>query len=264
MFLLSMLHPFSGHLRDWEQGVPVACGTPWTREVIDMAIDRGPHPTACLPEAIALVHEDVEYQVAAGFTQIVLWDEIKHNLSANFKISPVAVIPQPNRRGRIILDLSFPVRRQNSGKRQRRMGEVVQQLVNETPERLAPPEGVKAIGQVLPKLFQFMADTPANKVIGFSKIDLSHGFGRMIVEEDQKRNFCYAMLDPPGAPRRIVVPWSARALLISVPQPKQDATSPSISSTTSSTSPHIHWKTMSSPTRSMISPHHKGMKSTGL
>jgi hypothetical protein len=86
------------------------------------------------------------------------------------------------------------------------MGEVVQESVNDTTERLAPPKGVKAIGQVLPKLFQFMADTPAGKVIGFSKIDLSNGFWRMIVEEDQKWNFCYLMPDPPGTPRRIVVP----------------------------------------------------------
>jgi hypothetical protein len=80
------------------------------------------------------------------------------------------------------------------------MGEVVQPSVNETTKRLAPPEGMEAIGQVLPKLFQFMADTPADEVIGFSKIDLSDGFWRMIVEEDQKWNFCYVMPDPPGSP----------------------------------------------------------------
>jgi hypothetical protein len=59
---------------------------------------------------------------------------------------------------------------------------------------------------VLPKLFQFMADTPADEVICFSKIDLSDGFWRMIVDEDQKWNLCYVMPDPPGAPIRIVVP----------------------------------------------------------
>lgn len=206
MFLLSMLHPFSGHLRDWEKGVPVDCGPPWTQEAIELAVERGPHPTARSAEAVTLVHEDVGYQVNAGFTEIVLWDNIKDNLPANFKISPVAVIPQPNRRGRIILDLSFPVRRRPSTKKRRRMGEVVQPSVNDTTERLAPTEGVKAIGKVLPKLFQFMADTPADEIIGFSKIDLSDGFWRMIVQEDQKWNFCYVMPDPPGSPRRIVVP----------------------------------------------------------
>jgi hypothetical protein len=51
-----------------------------------------------------------------------------------------------------------------------------------------------------------MADTPANEVIGFAKIDLSDGFWRMIVEENQKWNFCYVMPDPPGSRIRIVVP----------------------------------------------------------
>eukprot|EP00978_Attheya_sp_CCMP212_P022091 scaffold65439_cov46-Attheya_sp.AAC.3 len=60
-------------------------------------------------EAIELVHEDVKYQVDAGFSRIVLWDDIKHNPHAKLKVSPLAVIPQKNRRGRLILDLSFPV-----------------------------------------------------------------------------------------------------------------------------------------------------------
>ena len=36
---------------------------------------------------------------------------IKDGLSAHFKVLPVAVIPQTRRRGQVILDLSFPVRR---------------------------------------------------------------------------------------------------------------------------------------------------------
>jgi hypothetical protein len=39
-----------------------------------------------------------------------------------------------------------------------------------------------------------------------SKIDLSDGFWRMLVEEDAKWNFAYVMPDPPGSPVRLVVP----------------------------------------------------------
>jgi hypothetical protein len=46
MFLMSVLHPFAVHLKDWEKGVPVNCGSPWTREAIDIAVARGAHPTA--------------------------------------------------------------------------------------------------------------------------------------------------------------------------------------------------------------------------
>lgn len=51
-----------------------------------------------------------------------------------------------------------------------------------------------------------MSDTPPDEVIVFSKIDLSDGFWRMIVEEQSKWNFCYVMPDVAGSPIRIVVP----------------------------------------------------------
>jgi hypothetical protein len=51
-----------------------------------------------------------------------------------------------------------------------------------TTEQLAPKAVVKEIGKVLQALFEFMASTPANKTILFSKIDFSDGFWRMIVD----------------------------------------------------------------------------------
>jgi hypothetical protein len=199
-------HPFGSTLAEWAKGVPVDCGPNWDQEEIDLAIARGPHPTAREADAIALVHEDVNYQVQAGFTEIVLWADIKDKLPPSFKISPVAVVPQTGRRGRIILDLSFAVRRLPTRSDKRKMGKVVREAVNKTTTQLAPQLPVKAIGQVLPRLFEFMALTPAEEEVRFSKIDLSDGFWRMIVEEQQKYNFCYVMPDPPGAPIRIVVP----------------------------------------------------------
>ncbi len=203
--LAVLSHPFGSELASWDKGVAVDCGAEWSREAIDLAIERGPHPTAKEADAIALVHEDIEYQVKAGFTEVVCWDEIKDNLPDHFKVSPVAVIPQTGRRGRIILDLSFPVRRPPK-KSSRRMGEVVAQAVNDTTKKLAPQEPVREIGQVLPRIFHFMATTPADQEIRWSKVDLSDGFWRLIVAPEQKWNFCYVMPDPPGARVRIVVP----------------------------------------------------------
>jgi hypothetical protein len=206
--LAIMSHPFGAQLASWTTGVAVDCGAEWTREAVDLAVKRGPHPTATAKDAVALVHEDIDYQVKAGFTEVVYWDEIKDDLPAHFKVSPVAVIPQTGRRGRIILDLSFPVRRppQKSAGSKRRMGEVVTPSVNETTKKLAPTEPVHAIGKVLPRLFHFMASTPADQEIRLSKVDLSDGFWRLLVEPSQKWNFCYVMPDPPGARVRIVVP----------------------------------------------------------
>jgi len=204
--LAVMSHPFGTELASWTTGVAVDCGKEWSREAIDMAVARGPHPTARAPEAVALVHEDIDYQVKAGFTEIVYWDEIRDNLPTHFKVSPVAVIPQTGRRGRIILDLSFPVRRPPKPGTKRRMGDIMQESVNDTTRRLAPTQPVNEIGKVLPRLFHFMATTPEDQEIRLSKVDLSDGFWRLLVEPTQKWNFCYVMPDPPGSRIRIVVP----------------------------------------------------------
>jgi hypothetical protein len=103
-------HPFSPTLHQWATaGVPVDCGPNWEWDVIEQAVARGPHRSALEADNIALVHEDIQYQVDAGFSTIMLWSDLQKLRPSNLKISPMAVVPQKNRRGRLILDLSFPV-----------------------------------------------------------------------------------------------------------------------------------------------------------
>ena len=54
-------------------------------------------------------------QETAGFCKVVLWTDLKKLRPKNLKISPVAVVPQVGRRGRIILDLSFPIYQTDEG-----------------------------------------------------------------------------------------------------------------------------------------------------
>jgi hypothetical protein len=206
--LVVMSHPFGVKLASWDNGVAVDCGAEWTRRAIYLAVGRGPHPTVQATGAVAMVHDDLEYQVKAGLMEVVYWDDIEDRLPANFKVSPVAVIPQTGRRGRIILDLSFPVRRppnQQDAKR-RKMGEVVGPSVNDTTKKLAPQGPVQEIGKVLPRMFHFMVTTPEDQEIRLSKVDLLNGFWRLVVKPEQQWNFCYVMPDPPGSRVRIVVP----------------------------------------------------------
>jgi hypothetical protein len=195
-------HPFFPTLHEWAtEGVPVDCGPAWSWDSIQAAIARGPHRSAMDEESMALVHEDIQYQVDAGFCKVVTWAEVQRLRPKNLKISPIAVVPQRDRRGRIILDLSFPVYPQDKKDRQ-----PLQAGVNETTTKLAPQEPVQEIGQVFRRLLDLINGAEAGEVVMLAKIDLSDGFWRMIVQEDQQWNFAYVMPDPPGHPVRIVVP----------------------------------------------------------
>jgi hypothetical protein len=174
-------------------------------ETLELALAKGPHSSALTPEARRLVLEEVAYQVDAGFSRIVTWESIRHNVPPKLKISPLAVVPQVNRRGRLILDLSFPVHR--AGPRgKRKLGEVVQPSVNDTTTPLAPTWPVNELGKVLPRVMDFMRTVPENETINFAKIDLSDGFWRMIVPEKDCWNFAYVLPDAPGEPTRLVIP----------------------------------------------------------
>ena len=78
--------------------------------------------------------------------------------------------------------------------------------VNDTTAELAPLAPVKGLGNVLGRVVDFMAQVPKDEVVMFSKIDLSDGFWRMIVSDEQKWNFAYVLPDIPGAPTRLVIP----------------------------------------------------------
>ena len=62
-----------------------------------------------MPGARALIDEEMQYQILAGFSEMVNWSDIRSRLPENLKVSPLAVIPQVGRRDRLLLDLSFPV-----------------------------------------------------------------------------------------------------------------------------------------------------------
>jgi hypothetical protein len=110
-------HPFFPTLKDWgENGVPVDCGPDWDWDVIEHAVARGPHRSALDPENATTVEEDIQYQVDAGFSQIFTWEEVQRLRPKKLKVSPMAVVPQKNQWGRIILDLLFPVYTIRAGK----------------------------------------------------------------------------------------------------------------------------------------------------
>jgi hypothetical protein len=198
---LADVHLFTPTLKEWRHGIEVDCGPDWTWEVIEAAVAREPHPTACTHEAIALFEEDIEYQRQAGFCKLIQWEELKHLHPPNLKISPVAAVPQVGHHPRIILDLSFPVYQDVDG-----IITATQASVNNTMALQAPKEAVHKIGKVLPRLLTYMRDTPAGLHILMSKLDISDGFWRLIVRDADCFNFAYVLPQWDCEPCRIIVP----------------------------------------------------------
>ena len=49
---------------------------------------------ACTSNAHDLFKEDIAYQVTAGFSKVMLWEDVRWLRPQNLKVSPVALIPQ--------------------------------------------------------------------------------------------------------------------------------------------------------------------------
>ncbi len=92
------------------------------------------------------------------------------------------------RRGRIILNLSFPVYQDQNG-----IITIMQDSANDTTALQAPSESVKEIGKVLLRLLNYMRDTPEGLHILFCKLDISDGFWRLVVREQDSFKFAYVL-----------------------------------------------------------------------
>jgi hypothetical protein len=89
----------------------------------------------------------------------------------------------------MILDLSFAVRqvaKKKGRQRSRQGGQVLEDSVNDTTVRLAPEAPLKELGNVLPRLLDFMASILPEEHIHFSKLDLADGYWRMIVAPETR------------------------------------------------------------------------------
>ena len=178
------------------EGCPAECGPPWEAEVIEAARRAGPHDSACTPDNVDLIWEDITYQQEAGFVRIVSETQLFRGESVpkELKISRVAVVPQANRRGRIILNLSAQVDlgvQRATGRR--RWKKRIHPSVNETTQDAAEQEAVKALGTALSSLLLFMFETNSAWEIDWQKIDLSDGFWRMITEHGRDYNFVFQL-----------------------------------------------------------------------
>jgi hypothetical protein len=91
---LALDHPAAATLKEYATyGCPAKTGKPWTKAEIWEAVERGPHTSALLVEALEHFKQKAAKKVAMGQATIMEWDKIKDNPPTQMKVLPIAAIP---------------------------------------------------------------------------------------------------------------------------------------------------------------------------
>jgi hypothetical protein len=122
-----------------------------------------------------------------GFWTVLPYEAIKH--LRNLRLSPLGVIPQRDRRPRLIVDLSF-------------WG------LNDVTVRLTPPEAMQ-FGRTLQRLLHKIRHAnPKFGPVYLNKIDISDGYLRVAVSADMALKMAVMLPCQPDEPQLIAVPLS--------------------------------------------------------
>lgn len=161
-------HPARSHLRHLRRRgarVPMATA-PWSPERRASTLAQGPHKSA-FEHAEFLGDELVEF-ILKGQWIVLPYSVVKtlpRRIIRQLRISPMGVVPQRDRRPRVIVDYSF-------------FG------VNQETTKLAPREAMQ-FGKALERiLFKIVASDPAHGPVHLLKIDIADGFYRIWLNED--------------------------------------------------------------------------------
>ena len=127
----ALRHPATDNLREWATlGCPTRTGRNWSKDEIWEAVERGPHRSATLPEAIKHFAAEIKEKIRTKQARVVAWDDLKDDPPPQLKVSPIAAILHKSKAFRSILDLSFRLRLKNGG---------VLAAVNDTTIKTAEP-----------------------------------------------------------------------------------------------------------------------------
>ena len=198
---LALHHPAADRLLQYAtKGCPAETGQDWTMDMIQAAIDRGPHKSAMTPEAMEYIQSEAFDKERIGKARIVEWiGEFKRSPPAQLKVSPIAAIPHKSRAFRSILDLSFILRLLAGG---------TVPSVNMNTVKTAPRAAINQIGHVLKRLIHAFAEAPEDAKIFMAKWDVKDGFWRLNNALGDEYNFAYVLPQEPGATPKLVIPTS--------------------------------------------------------
>jgi hypothetical protein len=151
-------HPAAALLKRLQTvGVPIVTrDPPWTPQKLDDMAAHGPHKSA--NDYSDFVREEMAEFCEKGFWVVLPYDLVKQ--LPGLKLSPLGVVPQRERRPRLIVDYSF-------------------YGVNDSTLKLMPPEAMQ-FGRALTRILTAIRHAnPAFGPVYMAKIDISDGFYRV-------------------------------------------------------------------------------------
>lgn len=178
-------HPAASMLDEWRKnGVPVeSFGQPWSKDRKLEVLKRGAHKSA---------HDHREF-VASEFIEFVnkgFWTVLPADLvldQEDLKLSPLGVVPQHERRPRLIVDYSF-------------------YDVNQESNDTAPDEAMQ-FGKVLERVvFQALHANPTHGPVRGAKYDLADGYYRIRLGLEGILQLGVVLPTAPGEPLLIAFP----------------------------------------------------------
>jgi hypothetical protein len=156
-------HPARSHLRHLRRrGARVPMSTPpWTAAHLATTLARGPHKSA-VEHAEFLGQELVEFVLKGQWVVLPyrVVQSLPRRVRRQLRISPMGVVPQRERRPRVIVDYSF-------------------HNVNQDTVKLAPREAMQ-FGKALERILRRVVEAnPVHGPVYLIKIDISDGFYRI-------------------------------------------------------------------------------------
>jgi hypothetical protein len=167
------------------QGAPVVFHTPpWDTERLNACVARGPHSSAI--DHAAFVRDEMAEFVEKGFWTVLPYRSVQH--LPNLRLSPLGVVPQRDRRPRLIVDLSF-------------------YQVNADTIQHAPPEAMQ-FGRALDRLITTIRHAdPAHGPVHMIKVDIADGFYRVGLVPDHAPGLAVILPKNPQEEQLIAIPF---------------------------------------------------------
>ncbi len=171
-------------------GAPVIMRTkPWSSAVLNARVKRGSHQSC--QEHLDFLREELLDFTQKGFWLVLPYSTVR-TLQAQghllgLRVSPMGVVPQRNRRPRLIVDLTF-------------------YDINADTLSLAPKEAMQ-FGRTLERiLYQIRHANPRFGPVYLSKVDLSDGFYRIQLNDSAIAKLAVALPRFPGEDHLLALP----------------------------------------------------------